>query len=104
MIRHDKRDNPSDQHWSAENMVDTGWSSNVLGLMISSQLTKRQGKAVTNFTGTLPADGAPKGSLFKRYPEGSGALFALVRPWFAVHDRGFRCAPGGRQGRLYGGD
>ena len=48
--------------------------------------------------------GAPKGSLFKRYPEGSGALFALVRPWFAVPDRGFRCAPGGRQGRLYGGD
>jgi len=58
MILLDKLDDPSDRLWYAEKMVVNGWSSNVLGLMISSQLMQRQGKAVTNFTGTFPPAGS----------------------------------------------
>ena len=35
--------------------VENGWSKNVLGLQIESGLYKRQGKAINNFTQTLPA-------------------------------------------------
>jgi len=58
MILLDKLDDPRDRLWYAEKMLSSGWSSNVLGLMISSRLMERQGKAVTNFPGTLPPDGS----------------------------------------------
>lgn len=35
--------------------IENGWSKNVLSLQIESGLYKRQGKAITNFTATLPA-------------------------------------------------
>ncbi|MEO7802118.1 MAG: PDDEXK nuclease domain-containing protein [Ginsengibacter sp.] len=35
--------------------IENGWSKNVLSLQMESGLYKRQGKAITNFTQTLPA-------------------------------------------------
>ncbi len=40
--------------WYATKAVEHGWSGEVLALQIDSALRDRQGKAVTNFTGTLP--------------------------------------------------
>ena len=40
--------------WYAKHAVEFGWSRDVLALQIESGLLKRQGKAVTNFTHTLP--------------------------------------------------
>ena len=47
----------ADEHtrlWYAQKLIENAWSSNVLGLMISSQLIERQGKAVNNFNTALP--------------------------------------------------
>ena len=41
--------------WYARQTVQNGWSRNVLVLQIESGLYRRQGKAQTNFTATLPA-------------------------------------------------
>ncbi|CAN5280180.1 hypothetical protein BH20VER2_BH20VER2_00910 [soil metagenome] len=40
--------------WYARRAAQHGWSRNVLALQIDSALHERQGKAVTNFTQTLP--------------------------------------------------
>jgi predicted nuclease of restriction endonuclease-like (RecB) superfamily len=40
--------------WYARKLIENGWSSNVLDLMISSRLLERQGKAVNNFDVALP--------------------------------------------------
>jgi predicted nuclease of restriction endonuclease-like (RecB) superfamily len=41
--------------WYARQTVENGWSRNVLVHQIESGLYRRQGKALTNFTRTLPA-------------------------------------------------
>ncbi|NGX53476.1 MAG: hypothetical protein K1000chlam4_00188 [Chlamydiae bacterium] len=41
--------------WYANKTIENGWSRNVLLHWLDSGLHKRQGKAVTNFTKTLPA-------------------------------------------------
>jgi predicted nuclease of restriction endonuclease-like (RecB) superfamily len=41
--------------WYARQAIENGWSRNVLIHQIESALHKRQGKALTNFTRTLPA-------------------------------------------------
>lgn len=41
--------------WYARMTLEHGWSRNILDLQIESDLHGRQGKAVTNFTWTLPA-------------------------------------------------
>ncbi|NGX55690.1 MAG: hypothetical protein KR126chlam2_01329 [Chlamydiae bacterium] len=41
--------------WYVKKTIENGWSRSVLDTWISSNLYKRQGKAVTNFTKTLPA-------------------------------------------------
>jgi predicted nuclease of restriction endonuclease-like (RecB) superfamily len=41
--------------WYARHAIENGWSRNVLIHQIESALYKRQGKALTNFTRTLPA-------------------------------------------------
>jgi predicted nuclease of restriction endonuclease-like (RecB) superfamily len=40
--------------WYARQVVEHGWSRNILILQIQSKLHERQGKAVTNFKQTLP--------------------------------------------------
>jgi predicted nuclease of restriction endonuclease-like (RecB) superfamily len=41
--------------WYAQQTIQNGWSRNVLVHQIESDLYRRQGKALTNFTNTLPA-------------------------------------------------
>ena len=42
------------REWYAQKALENGWSSNVLHHMISMRFIEREGKAVTNFEGTLP--------------------------------------------------
>lgn len=46
---------PDARHWYAFKTLENGWSRAVLTVQIESDLYRRQGKAVTNFTSTLPA-------------------------------------------------
>lgn len=41
--------------WYARAALEYGWSRSVLRIQIESRLHKRQGRAITNFTATLPA-------------------------------------------------
>ena len=50
----DKLDAATDRLWYAGKAVELGWSRSVLALQIESRLQQRQGKAITNFTATLP--------------------------------------------------
>jgi len=45
---------PGEREWYARAAIQYGWSRNVLVLQIESGLYRRQGKALTNFTQTLP--------------------------------------------------
>ena len=49
-----KLKNTDEREWYAQKALENGWSSNVLHHMIDLHLIKREGKAVTNFAGTLP--------------------------------------------------
>jgi predicted nuclease of restriction endonuclease-like (RecB) superfamily len=51
----DKIAEPAVRQWYARAAKEEGWSRNVLVMQIESQLHERQGKAVTNFSITLPA-------------------------------------------------
>lgn len=42
------------REWYAEKTLENGWSSNVLAHMIDLRLIEREGKAVSNFSKTLP--------------------------------------------------
>jgi predicted nuclease of restriction endonuclease-like (RecB) superfamily len=42
--------------WYAQQTLKHGWSRNILTLQIESSLHERQGKAITNFTRTLPPE------------------------------------------------
>jgi len=46
---------PSEREWYARQAIEYGWSRNVLVHQIESDLLHRQGKALTNFSRTLPA-------------------------------------------------
>ncbi len=46
---------PTEREWYIRQTIENGWSRNVLVHQIESGLYKRQGKALTNFTRTLPA-------------------------------------------------
>ncbi|MDI1250329.1 MAG: PDDEXK nuclease domain-containing protein [Lacunisphaera sp.] len=50
----DKLETPLDRLWYAAKAIEHGWSRNVLALQIGAGLHDRQGKAVTNFSATLP--------------------------------------------------
>lgn len=50
-----KLDSLEERVWYAQKTIENGWSRAVLINWIGSGLFKRQGKAVTNFTHTLPA-------------------------------------------------
>ncbi len=51
----DKVKIPSERKWYIRQTIQNGWSRNVLVHQIESGLYHRQGKALTNFTRTLPA-------------------------------------------------
>jgi predicted nuclease of restriction endonuclease-like (RecB) superfamily len=48
-------DAPVERDWYIRQTIENGWSRNVLVHQIESGLYRRQGKAVSNFTRTLPA-------------------------------------------------
>lgn len=50
----DKLQDTKSRLWYAEKLIENGWSSNVLDLMISSRTMERSGKAVNNFSAALP--------------------------------------------------
>src|SRR5439155_1891542 len=47
--------NPHEREWYVRATIQNGWSRNVLVHQIESGLYRRQGKALSNFTRTLPA-------------------------------------------------
>lgn len=50
----EKIKNPEERLWYAQKAIEHGWSRPILDHQIESDLYRRQGKAVTNFTRTLP--------------------------------------------------
>ena len=50
----EKVKDPATRDWYAQAAFEQGWSRNVLEMQIESRLYERQGKAVTNFSRTLP--------------------------------------------------
>lgn len=51
-----KIDDPNERLWYAQKTIENGWSRNVLVLQIEQQLYRRQGKAINNFSITLPPE------------------------------------------------
>lgn len=51
----DAVNDPNEREWYLRQIIEHGWSRNVLVHQIESQLYQRQGKALTNFAQTLPA-------------------------------------------------
>ena len=51
----DRVKSPAEREWYIRQTIQNGWSRNVLVHQIESGLYRRQGKALTNFTRTLPA-------------------------------------------------
>jgi predicted nuclease of restriction endonuclease-like (RecB) superfamily len=50
-----KLKNNEERLWYAQKAIEHGWSRTILEMQIESSLHRRQGKAVTNFSKTLPA-------------------------------------------------
>ena len=50
----DKLDSPESRGWYAATAIEHNWSRNVLVMQIETRLLERSGKAVTNFTASLP--------------------------------------------------
>ena len=51
----DKLKVPAEREWYARQTIEHGWSRNVLAAQVESGLYHRQGRAISNFTRTLPA-------------------------------------------------
>jgi len=54
IILMDKLHDEKTRLWYAQRLLENGWSSNVLDMMITAQLKERQGKTVNNFKRSLP--------------------------------------------------
>ena len=54
MVLIDKLDELDKRLWYARKTIENGWSRNVLEMWIESDLYSKQGKAITNFSATLP--------------------------------------------------
>ena len=54
MVLIDKLDDLQKRLWYAQKTIENGWSRNTLEMWIESGLYDRQGKAITNFSTTLP--------------------------------------------------
>ena len=50
----EKLKNLDERIWYAQQTLEHGWSRSILELQIRSNLHKRQGKAITNFSSTMP--------------------------------------------------
>jgi predicted nuclease of restriction endonuclease-like (RecB) superfamily len=62
----EKLSDRSERLWYARNVIEHGWSHNVLVLQIQGRAHERQGKAVSNFEATLPpADSDMAAQVFK---------------------------------------
>jgi predicted nuclease of restriction endonuclease-like (RecB) superfamily len=62
----ERLDNPKTRLWYAEQAMRNGWSQPILCLQIDNRAHERQGKAITNFSETLPpADSDMAGQVFK---------------------------------------
>jgi len=46
---------PAEREWYARQAIENGWSRNILAHQIESRLFARRGRALTNFSRTLPA-------------------------------------------------
>nr|WP_053225320.1 PDDEXK nuclease domain-containing protein [Simkania negevensis] len=46
--------NREERLWYVKKIIENGWSRNMLSIWIDSDLYRREGKAITNFTNTLP--------------------------------------------------
>ncbi|WP_033425870.1 PDDEXK nuclease domain-containing protein [Hymenobacter aerophilus] len=51
----DKVKDPAERAWYVQQTIENGWSRNVLAVQVESGLYHRQGRAVSNFSRTLPA-------------------------------------------------
>ncbi len=51
----DKVTDPEQRLWYIHKTIEHGWSRNILTMQIESDLFHRSGKAITNFSSTLPA-------------------------------------------------
>lgn len=47
--------NREERIWYVKKIIKEGWSRNILSLWIDSDLYRREGRAITNFTNTLPS-------------------------------------------------
>jgi predicted nuclease of restriction endonuclease-like (RecB) superfamily len=56
------------REWYLRAALRHGWSQNVLAHMISSRLHEREGKAISNFSGTLPPEGSDMAEQILRDP------------------------------------
>lgn len=63
-----KLSNPAQRLWYAAKTLEHGWSRAVLTVQIESDLYGRQGKAISNFAGTLPAPGTHSPPHVRRAP------------------------------------
>jgi len=62
----DKLSDEQARLWYAQKLIENGWSSNVLDMMISNKLIDRHGKAVNNFEAALlPPDSNMARDIFK---------------------------------------
>ncbi len=52
----DKVSDQEQRHWYIQKTIENGWSRNVMVMQIESNLYQRQGKSITNFKHTLPAE------------------------------------------------
>ena len=52
----DRVPDPTARNWYIRQVTEHGWSRNILTLQIDARAHQRHGKAITNFTGTLPPD------------------------------------------------
>ena len=55
MVLMEKLQDAQTRLWYAEKLIENGWSSNVLDMMISTRAIERHGKAVSNFSTVLPS-------------------------------------------------
>jgi predicted nuclease of restriction endonuclease-like (RecB) superfamily len=54
IILMDKLHDEKTRLWYAQRLLENGWSSNILDMMITARLIERQGKTVNNFKRSLP--------------------------------------------------
>jgi predicted nuclease of restriction endonuclease-like (RecB) superfamily len=85
------------REWYARQAIEHGWSRNVLVHQIESNLYERQGKALTNFSRTLPAvqvltlgpdlleRDIERGLLEQNHAIENHAIERLLLPWHAAN-------------------